>query len=793
MTRCRRTGCQKLMPLLLLAVVVAFFAPVVFLGRAFFLKDAQLVVYPIRLALRRRLMAWDLPEWIPELDLGMPFLADSSNGVLYPLNVVLMLPEPHCVGLFIVAHSALAAVGAWYLLRALRLSISSSAAGALAFALGGYMVSLTWISNYMMSLAWLPWIAWGALQVLRKGEWRAVATTALLWAAQILSGEPQGVILTGWFVLALAVSRPLRRGQGLQRWFQLSCVVLLATALALPQILPSLELIPTSRRATGIDLEQAMHWSLHPLRLAELVVPWVFGNPLNFSEFVGFFMDDEGSAMHRDPWIATPYLGSLALVFICLALFNARRRHRYWVRASSVLCGLALLLALGRHTPVFAAYYEHVPGAQLFRYPAKFFGLCGALLPFVCAAGIDAWAFNKRRLRALSLGLGLIALLAAAWLLAPTIGSALHELRPSLPLAGVIATVQKAFQRELLPLLVLSGVLVAALHLNRQPLAGSALSSLAASALLVQLLNSNLRAYETAPVEIYTHPGPIATRILSARNGFEPVRLLHDAPTLSLSDLDASRAEVRGRALSTSLMKNVGIIHGISYAGAYMSSGEAAKHELWRYSDLWRRQLLDVFSVRYLAVPSALSLVGAPGLVHVTESEGSGVSVYENTTALPFAYAVSHALRAESMKSAIEHSKHAPVTEGRVALVEGIPYDVGPDAEPRRIGNCEPTQPISDTIDLRCQLEEPGWVVVNASHHANWRLTLDGEATELFRANGFVMAALAPAGIHRLHFEYAEPSLPFGALGSSLGLALCLLLVFRRRGLNPVRRVCRPL
>jgi hypothetical protein len=104
---------KYLTPILLTLVVVVFYAPVVLLGRVFYLKDAQLVFYPTRLFLRQRLQAFDLPQWLPQLDMGMPFLANPSNGVLYPLNLLLMLPAPWCVGAFIVSHALIAVVGAW--------------------------------------------------------------------------------------------------------------------------------------------------------------------------------------------------------------------------------------------------------------------------------------------------------------------------------------------------------------------------------------------------------------------------------------------------------------------------------------------------------------------------------------------------------------------------------------------------------------------------------------------------------------------------------------------------------
>ena len=382
---------------MLTLIVIAFYAPVVVFGRVFYLKDAQLVVYPTRLLLRERLLAFDLPQWLPQLNMGMPFLANPSNGVLYPLNLILLLPAPWCVGLFIVSHTVIAIIGAWGLLRALHVNTAASALGAIAFALGGYMVSLTSNAAFMMSLAWLPVVALMTLRSLHSGRFSDAGLTGLVWAMQILSGEPQGAVLTGWFVVTLVIGFPSRLKHKWRQLLLLGFSVVIAICVALPQILPALELIPRSRRASGIQLSEASHWSLHPLRLLELMVPNLFGNPIHFDEFLGFFMDDENSRLHRDPWIASPYLGSAVLLFAVVGLAATRIRHRYWVRSLGVLLMLSLLLALGRHFPLFALYYQYAPLAQLFRYPAKIFGLSAAILPLLGAAASIPGAVSHQR------------------------------------------------------------------------------------------------------------------------------------------------------------------------------------------------------------------------------------------------------------------------------------------------------------------------------------------------------------------------------------------------------------
>lgn len=764
-----------LAPWLLSLCVLAFYSPVVFAGRAFFLKDAQRVFYPTRVWLRQRLLALDLPAWLPQLDMGMPFLANPSNGVLYPLNVLLLLPPPYCVGLFIVVHALLAIYGSWLLLRELRLSPPASALGAVGFALGGYMVSMTWIANYMMSLAWLPLVGWLGLRTFRRGGYGDAALLALAWALQLLSGEPQGAVLTGVFLLALLLGS---RGAGTtlaKRCLLLGAALALTLALAAPQVLPALEIIPRSRRASGIALAEAGHWSLHPLRLLELLAPSLFGSPLRFPEFLGYFMNDEGSALHRDPWMITPYLGSLSIVLAVGAVLRPPRRHRGWVRALAAVTLLAVLLALGRHTPIFGWYFHGFPLARLFRYPAKYWGLAAATLPFLAAAGLDAALSSegRRRLTLWVAGLGL--LLAGSSVLVPWGAACLQALRPELALPAVSHTLLTALLVESALLLLAAGTL----WLCRRKPAVWALALVGMGAL--QIVRSSLGAYETVSSHAYDEP-TLARRLLGATPPGEPTRLMHDVDSLSLPELDAAPAQVQADAFNAVLLKDIGLAYGLAYADSYISSEEGAKFAFWRSIGAYRRPMLDVFGVRHLVLPEEAQLPAESGLERLASTERLGAAVYENRSALPFAFPVGAIVPADGYPGVLQALRQPGVARGQFAIVERSEEVAAPLGQPGRVGDCHVTAPLTDRIQLECRLSRAGFVVVNESYHPGFSAWVDGALTPLVSANAFVMLLPVPAGLHRLTLEYVESSLRVGCLVSFLALAVCMLLLVRARG-----------
>jgi len=775
-------------PILLTLVVVLFYAPVVLLGRVFYLKDAQLVVYPTRLLLRQHLLAFDLPQWLPQLDMGMPFLANPSNGVLYPLNLLLLLPAPWCVGAFIVSHAVIAVVGAWHLLRALRVAAAASAIGAIAFALGGYMVSLTWVANYMMSLAWLPLVALMALRAMRSRRISDAALTGLVWSIQILCGEPQGVVLTGWFIGALALGYPATIKQKWRQLMLLGISACIAVCVALPQILPALELIPRSRRAAGIQLFEASHWSLHPMRLLELLVPNLFGNPIHFDEFLGYFMDNEDSLLNRDPWIASPYLGSAVLIFSVVGIVATRKRHRFWVRALGLLVVLSVLLAIGRHSPLFGLYFQYLPGARYFRYPAKIFGLAAAIIPLIAAAGLDAWRSKPSLRLPGTLTLILATALLSGWAAAPIAARALHQLRPAITSNSALHTLRHALSLELGTLALVGLLLLLARRRPRRIYLALLFGVMAA-----QVIFANRGAYETVPLQVYSEP-ELARRIRAQTPSGEPVRMIHDVAALDIPGIASAEGRAQAQAISNSLMKDIGINFGIGYADSYLSSEEGPKYDFWRNIGPFRRQMLDVFGIRFVALPPQLPIGNGSELRALDGLDSIGATVYENPNALPFAYGVSTVLSVNSQSESQWALRDPKIAHGVLAVVDNLNSELPANKLPERIGACHLAAPLGDRIELECDLQKDGYVIVNASHHPNFKGHLDNTPAPILRANAFVMAMNVPKGKHRLDLVYSEESLGPACAASLSCCLLCLLLVFRanrmrlRSEMSPIHR-----
>ena len=119
--------------------------------------------------------------------------------------------------------------------------------------------------------------------------------------------------------------------------------------------------------------------------------------------------------------------------------------------------------------------------------------------------------------------------------------------------------------------------------------------------------------------------------------------------------------------------------------------------------------------------------------------------------------------------------------------------------EPGDSAACAPTAPLPTPLqtneprpeELRVRaLGGPGALVVADTFAPGWSATLDGEPTEIVRADGLFRAVLVGSpGAHEVVFRYRAPGLAAGAWISlgALAASLALLFASRLRRLRPAR------
>jgi len=736
--------------LLLAALCLEFFAPVLFQGKTFFYRDIPMAAYPMKYFLSESLHAGYLPFWNPEVFCGMPFMATLHPGVFYPPSAIFFLDDFVAAfnGYFVLHHLFLT-VSVFALCRYWRLSVGAALCSALTAFAGGYFLSLMNMYNHYQSMVWLPVIFLffeRYLQTAKTGDF--LAAVACL-TCQTLGGGPENSVMTVCLLYAhsiLIVPRAAARITGaMRRTAVLGAVVLASLGLAALQLLPTYAVIKDSVRSTALLFSDHAKWSLEPAALATLLLP---------KDFTGFMERTKPMAVS---FLQSVYMGIAPMVFLGFAcLLWKDRAVRFWC----AVFFLGIFLALGKYNPVYETLYHGIPFLGIFRYPEKFYFLSAFALVFLTGHGVDAairrvadGAFDLRKVWGVLLGLGALAGLAAEWAAA----------------SGLALT---------LGFLLLCGFAWSMFHYKK--IGAPAVKTLLAALILFDLVGKHYMLTPMTDKDFFLkeprllqkvkdqgglyriYSGPITGEI-----GFgQFVR----APNLLLSHIFAKEE----------LRPNLGTIYGLNYANG-MPGVElhfiSLRYEIFKHSPpAKRRRILERSNVRYqvLSIDLESHAGGAPG------SPPSGVVELKN--ALPRAFLVPKA-RVEKYPDLINLSFDASFDPRQEVLLGAPPP--GETGGPAGFeGTVAAIDYRPDRVRIHSRQNAGGFLVLLDSWFPGWRVRVDGEPAAVLRANYFYRAVQLPAGEHDVEFYY-EPEGFKAGVWVSLGTLLILLAGAAWRRIRP--------
>jgi hypothetical protein len=383
------------------AVTLLLFRSFVFSGDMLLGQDTLSLGYMAREFFAQALRQGTFPLWNPVILGGTPFLDSLAGGdSLYPTSLLLLLMDPHrALGWKLVLHVFLAGLFTYGWIRALGRSRAAAFLCGLAYLLAPFMVTLVYPGHdgKLFVTALTPLLFWATERALVGGSLRVFAGMALVIALVLFTTHfQQGYFLFG-AVGVYAVVRavllwreglaPIRAGVRFALFLAFSVV---GAGVGAIQLLPAVGYVTEHSRRTATTVqaspEEALayssSWSLHPEEVASMVVPEFAGNSAGGASWAS------GTYWGRNPFkLNHEYAGLVVLLLAALAFFGAPSRG---IRLTFLgIGGVALLYALGTHTPVWRLFYEVVPGISLFRAPSIAAFLFGFAAVTLMAFGID--------------------------------------------------------------------------------------------------------------------------------------------------------------------------------------------------------------------------------------------------------------------------------------------------------------------------------------------------------------------------------------------------------------------
>lgn len=753
MTRDERRRAAGVTGAFLLATAV-FFHRALASGDVFIARDILRVYYPLRLYWAQRLLSGSFPEWYPFDGLGQPFAGMVISGAFHPVNITyLLLPLTTALTLNVLLCFPVACSGVYALSRRWGADVAPAALGGLLFAFSGHLVSSTNNLLYLMAAATVPWALWGADRFLERPCWARASAAGGLAALVLLAGDVQAFALTLGLFAVLAFCRRAR---------PLPAAMLLASVLAasMVQLVPTWQVLGQARPGQQ-TLAQATLWSMHPLRLLDVLVGPVFarepGDPLGTA--IARRLLDAGQPTL---WVDSLYLGLPAVV---LALVGAWVHRRSRTGRTIALCTVLLLgLALGKRAGLEALAYHLVPFWRALRYPEKWMAYVSLGLALGAVAGFQAVLEHpplRRRAGRIFGVCGLFSLALGAeegWLrfggrwMAARMGSPRLAAEAAAHLSGELAR-GAAINGALAILLA-----VTLLWAWRPQLVAWSMPACC----FLGLLGLNEPCYQLGLPEVVEHPSPFLAPVQGT-----PWRVLQLAGA-HLEPTGSAFSAVDRNALETVLVLApvTPALFGVEGANTHLPAVSTRVFELSDDERAWVLERAGLFSTRYFSVAqgNAADLM-ASGKRVVETLPSFGYVLLEDRAALPRAYlARPHCVAgAADSLAAVQARNFVPGTEAVVECDHPLATSSGDAGEVLSLASAP------EQVVLQVHATTPAVVVLNDAFYSGWRATVDGVATPILAANHAVRAVAVEPGVHAVVFTYRTPGVWAG---------LCFSLVF---------------
>jgi hypothetical protein len=774
-----------------LAVVVGVLCwPVIARAHVYYERDVHLYLYPHAEAFVRVLAQGSLPLWNPYVAFGEPLLANPQMQVFYPPTWMHLVMEPWTwYAAFVVTHLLFTSAGAYYLARRLRASRLAAFLAGAGWVASGPLLSLVNNAHHLTGAAWMPWVVAGTDAALASPSARRVCAAAAAVALQVVAGSADMCVLAA----LLAVANALRHGErdrliGLRNQALIRTgisVVALGLGLSAAQWVATLEVAGRSSRFDQPERIRT-YWSTHPGNLVQAVLPVPLHElPLSASARAALYES-------REPFLLSLYVGLAAAVLVLLGAFETRAG-----RPIAVLLVVIVLIALGRHTPVFAAASTAIAPLRLLRYPVKALVAAALLWSLLAGLGLDALRSAARRhlrVAVLSVAAGVVALATAVAVLAgvqPDLWAPAFLQRSALdpPFAHAVVPVARrvAVAAGLGALALMAAALCGVTQRRRW------LVRVAALAVVVDLLFANRDLNRTCAPELmaWRPPAVDAVRASDGRRAYSydyfvstrgRASLPHPPYALAAAPPDpvVGAVALRG-ALYPSVLAQWGVesSYDLDQQGLFPTEMAILSRFLRIVEETPAHlKLLRMGAVSRLAALHTVGLEDLTPVATIPTLLRAPLRVYEVPDPVPRAYAVGGVRRADGDEAlaVLQDSGFDPAREVILADAETV------SAPPSPPGRCRVIRWSPDRMTLEADMDRPGHVVLVDTYDPGWRTSVDGQPVPLLRANVAFRAVAVPAGRHVIDSTYRPPAVGLGLALSVTTAAIAAAVAWRRRG-----------
>lgn len=682
-----------------------------------------------------------MPLWNPYSACGMPLVGDIQATIFSPIRLLLSLfPSVRTYNFILISEVFIAGIGVFALARLLRVSRVSAMFAAIAYCFCPYFLYyLELLSGTSQAL--LPLLCASFVYTARFGRGlSALLLPALFTAGFILSGHPESSLYSVAIASCLFFFIRIRDSYvtATKAFFELLIVALFSFCFTAPALLPFIEFLKCGDSYKyGVGISAFAPWQGLLLNLLQ---------PISGG--------------------ASPYLGGVALLLLPLCL-HVGRASRYYVLLLVSLT-VAIVFFLARLFPI-----DLLLSIKPFTYLVTVY-LIPCLLLFLCllaGVGLDSLfymflskrAFASKLCKLMMLPL-LVSVILPLWLYLFLVDLRICDFDQTIPataislravvtnglVAGAFFTICSAFAQ-----------------LVRRISAVKAVSIIGTAALCLNFFSLALASRISMPVQPkFTYP---------------------ETPVTAL--LERSHSRVLS-VIEHVLKPNVNIVYGINSFRVHNpllpARFVAFSHLCGASLDEFRNQsyagkltdMVDLASIRLILT----QFKPLPSRYKLLYTSKQGIAIYENPQALPEAYLVGKCHHVQSELEA-RQAISAPAFDCRnEVIIEPTGAAVrNADAsnEPSLFLPLKAVRENANQVAIDYSSAVPAFMVLTDTFYPGWQATIDGQPTEMFRANYLFRAVHVPSGKHTVRFEYWPFSLVAGLLLFSCATLAAFIIVLK--------------
>ena len=325
--------------------------------------------------------------WNPTVFSGMPvYHRISATAFSFDTFVGKILGKIFYINIWIYL---IGFIGMFFLLRFFKLGFWESVFGGLGFIFIPHFMSLLSIGHFakFRPIMYMPIVTFFFLSFLNKKNLLWFFGFIFAFSIQIRTQHYQIIfyqililLFVGlYYLVTMLINKETKR-------FILKIVLiiggsLLITAMVAQPLFVTNEYTPYSIRggtgeeeSTGLDMDYATGWSMHPAELLTFVMPRFYGGTSN-ELYTGTKVEQWHNKNLPTYWGHMPftqaydYFGVVLLFFSIIGLILSFKKG--FIKVTLALFLLSLFLSFGRHLPfLYSIFFQHIPFFNKFRVPS---------------------------------------------------------------------------------------------------------------------------------------------------------------------------------------------------------------------------------------------------------------------------------------------------------------------------------------------------------------------------------------------------------------------------------------